>query len=633
MLNSLREGASAHIIKIVALGFVLLGVGGMVFMDVGGFFRDGASDTTLARIGRTKISVQAFERTAQPAVRAQNMNMQEAYRFGLLQNLLDEMSAREALRQEAVREGLLISREDIAMRVHDMVKTQVQPGETAQKALDRILRTQGLTQDDLIASMRQSMTSLLIEAPLKASVSFVPKLATEALGRFQAERRDIEFFTLTPESVGATIKADDATLKAYYDTIKDQYQIPEQRSFRALVLSVDDIKAGLKITDADVRAAYDERKDQFKSAERRKIEQALFQDEAKAKAASDLARKKASIKAVVTPSEYREPTTVEQQGLPADLASAVFAAQKGTVLNPIKTPLGWHVIRVIDTIPARVQPFGEVAGDLRRELESDSLHSEMESRIAKVDEELSQGDTLDQISKNLNLAITNIGPIDVHGNIEPNTASSPLLTTLSQNKDLLSSLFELMEGETGDLSEINEGLYAVFSLDAVRPTRDRDFAEVQAVIEKKWLDEQRQAAVTATVDKLVGEVSRKEKDFAEAAKEAGVVLKTARDVSRESKVAGINDPVALTRLFDETDLTAIVKVPTSNGIMLAKVLDARIPEAGQGKATPDTEKQWRTQMEQAVTSLYVSDLRRDTHAKINTKLLEKMYGTPADGQP
>ncbi|MBU6235161.1 MAG: hypothetical protein KGQ41_04900, partial [Alphaproteobacteria bacterium] len=137
----------------------------------------------------------------------------------------------------------------------------------------------------------------------------------------------------------------------------------------------------------------------------------------------------------------------------------------------------------------------------------------------------------------------------------------------------------------------------------------------------------------ALVEKLSGELGRKEKTFEQAAQEAGVVVKTARDVSRESKVAGLNDPVALTRLFDETDLSAIVKVPSGPNVILAKVLDARIPEAGSGKATKATENQWRAQSEQAIASLFAADLRKRHDVKVNSALLEKMYGAKADEQP
>jgi peptidyl-prolyl cis-trans isomerase D len=355
-------------------------------------------------------------------------------------------------------------------------------------------------------------------------------------------------------------------------------------------------------------------------------------DEAKAKAAADAVRKGKDMKSIAPPM-YRDATDVEQSGLPPELGAAVFEARKGTVLNPIKTPLGWHVIRVISVTPSRTQTLAEVQSNLRKELESDALHNEMESRISKVDESLGSGETLDQVAQEMNLAIRTVGPIDAQGNFQAGETQDALLTALAQNKDVLQSLFELMEGETGDLAELNDTTYAAFGLESVRPTRDRDFAEVKDEVEKKWLDEQRKTAMDALVDKLMTQFSKGEKDFADAAKESGAVLKTARDVSRESKIAGLNDPIAQTRLFDETDLDAVVKVPSQGSVILAKVIDARIPDVGAGKLDADEKTQLRNQMQQAVTSLYYADLRRRHEVEINNKHLEAIYGNDTDAQP
>lgn len=626
MLNAMREGTGASIIKYVALGFVLCASLGMIFMDVGGFFRGGISgNKTLAQVGRTRIDQQAFERQAQNVLRQQNMTMQEAYRFGIVKALLDEMVTREAVRQEATDEGLRISRDEIAARVHQMVSTQIQPGEDAQTTLNRLLRTQGMTEADLVSSLRTQLTAQLIEKPLNGAGSYVPKLATEALGRYQAERRDITFFTMTAEAAGKDVHADDETLRAYYEGVKDQYQIPEERTFKVIVLSSDDIKGNVRASDADVKAAYDERKDQFRIGERRKIEQVVLSDEAKAKAAAEAARNGKPLKSTA-PDSYREPADVEQTTLPVGLGAAVFAAEKGTVLNPIQTPLGWHVIRIVSITPSREQSFAEVKNDLRKELESDALHEEMESRISKVDESLGSGATLEQTASDSGLAIRTVGPVDAQGSFKQDKTNDPFLTALGGNKDLLNSLFELMEGETGDLAEVSEGLYAAFSLEAVRPTQDRAFEDVKSELEKKYLDEERGKALNTTVDKMMAELSKGEKTFEQAAAEAGAVVKTARDVSRTSKVAGLNDPVALTRLFDETDLNAVVKVPSEGNVILAKVLNARIPAAGTGAITPEQENQARTQMQQALRDIFFEDVRKRQKVKIHDGTLEKIYG-------
>lgn len=632
MLNSMREGAGAKIIKIVALGFVMAATAGMVFMDVGGFFRGGVgANPTFAKIGSVEIDQIAFERRASAILRQQNMSMEEAYRFGILKPILEEMISREAMRQEAQREGLMISDMEMASTVHDMVKPQVQPGETPQDALNRLLQAQGWTEGDLTSSLRQESLTTLIDTPLEAAGTHLPALFTDALARYQSERRDITFFTMTAEAAGKDIHADDETLRNYYEGVKDQYQIPEERSFKAIVLSADDIKDTVKITDEDVKTAYEERKDQFRIGERRKIEQVVLQDETAAKAASESARKGKALKSI-DPKAYREPIDVDQAGLPAELGTAVFEAEKGTVLNPIKTPLGWHVVRVISSTPARTQTFAEVRADLRKELESDALHEEMESRISRIDEILGSGASLDEAAADLELAIRTVGPIDASGNFKEGETQDALLTALASNKDLLASLFELMEGETGDLAEIKEGLYAAFSLETVRPTQDRAFEDVKEELEKKYLTEERGKALNAAVDNAIAQIGKGEKTFEDAAKEVGAVVKTARDVSRSSKVAGLNDPIALTRLFDETDMNAVVRVPVEDGVILAKVLSARIPDAGKGKLSDEQREQLQSQMRQSVRTLYLEDIKDELGVKIYEDTMEKVYGAGADAQ-
>ncbi len=625
MLNSFREGKGAKAVKFIALGFVLLASLGMVFMDVNGVFRNGLGmDRTLAKVGGVKIDQPMFERNARPALQAQNMNLQEAYKFGLLRSLLDDMVMREALRQEALDEGLILSRADLAARVHDMIKAQIQPGEKPQDALNRLLQAQQMTEAQLTQGLRQDITVSLMQAPLKAAAHYVPQLTQEAMARYNAERRDVVFFTITPELAAGSIHPDDEQLKTYYETIKDQYLVPEERTFKAIVLSSDDVKSYAKVSDADVRTAYEERKDQFHVGERRKIEQIVLTDEAKAQDAAAQARKGKSLKSIA-PASYRDAAEVDSTGLPPELSGPIFSAKIGTTLNPIQTPLGWHVIRVMSSTGARTQGFAEVQGDLRKELESDAIHTEMESRIAKINEGLGSGQTLDQIAQEMNLNVRTIGPIDVQGNFKSDD-KDPLLTTLSQNKDVLSSLFELMEGETGDFSQLNENTYAAFMIDSVRPTRDRDLAEVKDEVMKKYMEEQRRTGMNAMVDRLMTEISRGEKDFPTAAKEIGAILKTARDVSRSSKIAGLNDPIALTRLFDETDLSAVVKVPTEGGVILARVIDARIPDAGTGQLDANDRTLIQQQMQQAVASLYFADLRERHDVEIKTKNLEAMYG-------
>lgn len=624
MLNAFHDGKTAKIFKAIALGFIALGVSGLVFMDVGGVFRGGTGTQTIARVGNTKINAIDFEREAAQILRAQGLSVQEAYRFGTLASLLNEKIDSELLRQEAFAQKLSLDRQTVAAIVHNLIQAQIQPGETAQSALDRILRSQGMTEAQLIASVNQSETASLLQTPLMGAGSYVPELAARALARFQAERRDISFFSLSPEQAGRDIKADEATLKAYFDSLKDQYQVPEQRNFKVLTLNANTIKSD-PITEEELKAAYNNRREQFRIGEQRRIEQIVIRNADEAARIATAAREGGTLQSLApNTNNYRQPQDVSREGLPENMAEAVFNAQQGTVLNPISTPLGYHVIRVIDIKPARIQDFAAVRNDLRRELESDALHQEVESRIARIDESISAGESIDDIAAALETETRVIGPIDIAGNHD-NAKPDQTLTALAANRDLLASLFELMEGETGDLTETADGVFSVFSLESVRPSRDREFHEVKADIEKRWLDEQRRAALNASIDAAIKRIETGERSFDEAARDLGAKMRTVRDVSRESKVAGLSDPIALGRLFDETDLNRIVRVNTQDGVILAKVLDARIPAAGEAAPKPEMVEQWRIQTQMALNHLFYNELRKKHGVRINDKAFERAF--------
>lgn len=625
MLNAIHEGRSAKILKSIALGFIAMGAFGLLLMDVGGFFQSGGPGaSTIARVGNTKINAIEFEREAANILRNQGMSIQDAYRFGTLRTLLNEKIDAELLRQEAQDQRLILDRDTIAKIVHDLIEAQIQPGETAQDALNRILRANGMTEAGLIASINQSTTSSLLQLPLLGAGAYVPNLGTQALARFQAERRDISFFPLTAAQAGRDIKADDETLRAYFETIKDQYQVPEQRSFKVITLDSNDLKKSINITEEDVKNAYDMRRDQYRIGEQRTIEQAVTRDAEQAAQIAQAARAGTELAPQVPASGYRKPADVTRDGLPTEMAEAVFTAEKGTVLNPIQTPLGYHVIRVIDVKPARVQEYSTVRETLRRELESDALHEEMEALITRADEAISAGENIEDIATSLGAKTRIIGPIDRTGN-HTDKASDTILSALAANHDVLNNIFALMEGETSDITQITDNLHAMFSLENIQPTRDRDFAEIKSDVEKRWLAEQQSLALNASIDTIMDKITKGEITFEQAANDMGAKLRTVRDVSRESKVIGINDPIALGRIFDETNLDNIIRVTTEDGVILARILDARIPAAGKTEPSNEVAEQWRLQTQMAISNLFYDKLRSKHKIRINENNFNKTF--------
>ena len=90
MLTAMRDGAHSKIIKFFLFGLLIMATGGMVFMDVGGFFRNGVGVNTIAKAGDESISSQEFDRAVQRVVSKQGMTAKQAYQFGLVEQILQQ---------------------------------------------------------------------------------------------------------------------------------------------------------------------------------------------------------------------------------------------------------------------------------------------------------------------------------------------------------------------------------------------------------------------------------------------------------------------------------------------------------------------------------------------------------------
>jgi hypothetical protein len=72
--------------------------------------------------------------------------------------------------------------------------------------------------------------------------------------------------------------------------------------------------------------------------------------------------------------------------MPADFMAAVKAQTVGEVGPVVRTALGWHLIRVTATAPARVPSFEEVAAEIRAMLETERRRQAVQALIAELRE-------------------------------------------------------------------------------------------------------------------------------------------------------------------------------------------------------------------------------------------------------
>jgi len=106
------------------------------------------------------------------------------------------------------------------------------------------------------------------------------------------------------------------------------------------------VTADIAVPAADVERYYHANPERYRHEERRIVRHALGD----------------------APVADRPLRTVRRGELPSTLADAVFAAEPGAVVGPVADPLGTHVVRVAEVVPANTVPLAEARADIAAHL-------------------------------------------------------------------------------------------------------------------------------------------------------------------------------------------------------------------------------------------------------------------------
>lgn len=651
ILQYLRGGRHSRFLTTILFSFILLAVGGMVFMDVGGFFRGGGvGHTDIAKIGRETLSARAFDRTLGMILSRQGMSRQDAYRMGLVDQVLTSEIRDALVLQAAAGYGVNVSDRLVAGQIEKLVPPP-EEGMSKQQALDMALRAQGMNETDFVQMIRREATVSVLRNALTAGGDYLPPVAARALYAFDNETRSADVLFLPDDAPGKPVPApSEDDLKKFYDASKGVYAVPETRTLTLALLAPDTVKKKIQVADADLHTAYDSDPDRWKLPEKRTLEHSVVRDEKQAQAIADKARGgmplKDAVKAATGKTEnYNPDQAFAREDLTPDIADPVFAAKEKDVVGPLKSPLGFHVIVVSKIEPARGRSFDEVKEDLRRE-KIDSLVADRLSETGNaLDDRLAGGGTIEDAAQEFGMTIEKLGPLNAQGLAAD--GSDALKAFDADRAALMDSAFTLMDGETSPVSELSDGRYAVLRIDAVSPESVKSFDSVRADLEKRWMERERKLANTKRAEGIFSAVYDNKKSLAAAAAEAGggLAVKSLSNITRTATPPAPLSPPAVARLFDAPQgqavmaegeggrIIAVVTGITPGTPPAQAVAKEDAAKAGEGKdPLAATAARHGRDIAEADYAAWLDYQARIRGVRVNAQLLQTMYGG-GDAQP
>jgi peptidyl-prolyl cis-trans isomerase D len=625
MLRFIRSYAASWVVKILFLLLIL----SFAAWGIGDIFRLQRSSSAVATVGHMKIGreqvISQFDnelRRLQPLFN-NRLDRDQARQMGLLDRALDQLVGAALLEQEADHLGVVAMDAAVRRETYAQPAFQNAQGQFDRALFERVLANNGFSEQSYVATVRQDLIERQVVDAVTGGV-VVPGILAETLFRFRNERRSPEVAVLAVDATAAVPAPEGDTLKSWYEGHKDRFQAPEYRAITYVLLAPETLAATIAVSDEDIAAEYEQRKATLGRPETREARQVVVGEEALARKVAELSQTGVTLAAAARQAGAAAPVdlgTVRKDQLPAAVAEAIFATAAGHVSEPVKSPLGWHVIEVTKVEPGYVPSLAEVKDKIRHDLALNRAADKIADLSNAFEDALGGGATVEAAAKQVGFEAHKFAAVDANGRTPEGNAAEGLPTV----PEFLATAFATEAGTESNLQDLGNGGYFMVRVDGVTPAQARPFDTVQDQVLAEWQAERRQEH-TREVAEALAEKLRHGGDFARLAADARTAVKTGKPVLRDQAGEDVGLPATATaKLFQlKPDEVAVEPVDNGFAVLRLKEIVPAVPSSDpEGMKSIKTELQ--RSLENEAAAQYRNALRSRYPVAIDRAAVDALF--------
>lgn len=493
--------------------FSLIFISMAFVVGVGGLSSMAGQQNPVIRVGRQKMTTQQLNdlftrdiKKLSGMMGGQYISHKQAIEMGLLDQTVQTQV--QTMIFNAIKKDLGLTASPAAVRKYVEMNPAFADatGHFDRNLFAAYLRQAQLSESDLMTNLQAELAEKHLLRAVQ-SVSYTPDILTRATYNYMNEKRDITVLEIITDKIPVARKPSEAELKDYYDIYaEERFMTPEYRRFSYVVLTPALMAEKVKIDEADLDAAVAERKQAFEQPEKRLVSQMFFRDKSSADQAKVGLTAANFDKTAEKLGQSKEDTSfgyVAQNELLDELSDPVFTAAKGSIIGPIESVSGWHILWVKEIQAAQQTPMNEVRAQVKKQLAQERAYDAMSAATRQIEDILGVGDSLEKAARTLDIPLKHIEAADVAGTMPDGKQIPNALLT----RDLLQSLFTLSRGETTPLFETKEGIVAAMVEDIV-PVGVKPFETVRNELVSQWTADQQKAAVKDVADQVAERVRK-----------------------------------------------------------------------------------------------------------------------------
>ena len=632
MLAAFRRLSTSKVgttIMVIILVLILIGfaMGDIQSIIRGGGF--GASSDTMAKIGSRRVTDRDISRAMErrlSQVREENPEASYATIAGDFDKILDALIDAETLEAFADKYGFILSKRLIDGQIATIPAAKGLNGQFSEESYRRFLAQQRITDEEVRMIIRNTLLQQLVLAPVAVNARAPVGLATP-YASVLLEGREGEVAFVPAAAFKAGLKPGDVDLQRFYEANRARYMVPEQRALRLAKIGPERV-AAVQPSDKEIADYYNANQAKYAAKETRVITQAVVPDQAAAQAIVNRIKGGQTFVAAAAPAGLSAadisvgPQTRQQFTSLAgqQIAAAAFGASQGAVLGPLRSELGWHVVKVDQVRREGGKTLTEARGEIVASLLVDKRKAAIEALVDQVQNALDDGASFSEVVAQARLSPIETPPITGNGT----SRTDPNYKFPEDLKPALKTGFDMAENDEPVVETLpNDGGYVVIAPARIIGAAPAPLASIRDRVAQDWIDDQATKRARQLADSIAAKAARA--SVADAAKGASIPVEVRPVQARRIQLSQFQGqvPPPLAMLFSLTQGKARTvtggPIPGFYVVKVSKIIPGNALTAPGLIGT--TQRQMQDALSQEYAAQFMSALRQSAGARRNDKAI------------
>lgn len=412
--------------------------------------------------------------------------------------VINELKNKYLLLGEANRLNIPVSDIEVMSELSS-ISSFTENGEFSPQRYTNVLRANGITPAAFESSLKEDIKISKLRNLIKNS-TYATKQEIKNEFLYRNKKAQIKYITMRPSQFKNQVEITEKALQKYFNENKENYRIPEEIKVKYVEFDPENYNYNIEINNKDIENYYIQNKEEFEQPEQVRASHILirvnnFDNESEVKKAKSLLEEvlrkyKAGTSFEELAKKYSEDPSSANGGdlgyfqrgeMIEEFEKAAFDLNTGEVSDIVKTPFGFHLIKVTDHKEERNLSLQEAKPEIKEKLESMVKEETFSRKIYETYRKILNASNISafQENNNDNITVETTDFFNIYEDIYP----------FNGNMNIKEELFNLEPAEISNVVTIGENKY-IFEIVDKKDSFIPPIEEVKDTVTKNYITDQ-----------------------------------------------------------------------------------------------------------------------------------------------